>query len=859
MSQHTVPCAHCGQPAPALKLNVKDPEQPQPEGQQQQQLSFCCTGCESVYHMLHGAGLDSFYRFSQQDVVGGEQACSLEGSPVPQDRLERLEAGLVSLWQQRAERDEQGVSTLHFYLRGLHCAGCIWLIEQLPQQLDGVIEARVELGRQRLMLRWRQDQLDLGVILDWLARFGYSAHALDHAQEDQLSKGRHKPLLRRMGVAWAIAGNVMLLSFAHYSGLNALDDPLFYHGARVLSLAMTTVGLFYGADLFIRRAAASVRVAVKMARQRIMPRLSMDVPLSVGIILGWLYSAWATLSGAGEVWFDSIAMLVAALLTSRWLQASANTRAAEATRQIYALLPQTARRLDEHGEAQLIESQTLAVGDRVEVRPGELVPADGVIIEGTSALHRGALTGESRAEAVAQGCFVEAGVTNMDNPIIVQVSAIGGQTRLGQLQSWIEDHATRRAPIEQLTDRLGALFIMGILVVAALTALLWSAYQPQLWLSHTIAVLVVSCPCALAMASPLTLSVALGRAAKQGIFIKHDDVVEALAKADVVVFDKTGTLTHGDLSLVASHGPQWALEAAAALEQQSNHPVARAIAKIAPPSKSLKIEGEIEHVAGQGVIGVVGGRNICVGAPTWVLAQMESTLSVGLSQILEQYTQQGLTPVLIGADFAPVALLGLGDKLRDEAQLVLDELRAQGIRPLLLSGDHQDVVQVVGQQLGFADDELRGQVTHEQKLETIQSLKSKGHTVVMIGDGVNDAAALQAADVGITFERGAQVSLLASDVFLRTADLRAILSLSKGAKQSMRVIRANLWSSAIYNIIATGLAMMGLISPLIAAIIMPISSLSVVLSSIFQQHFMSSARDVHAPSTPQAQLKETYS
>lgn len=825
---NTVPCSHCGQPAPAPALGAPDA---------QPALSFCCTGCESVYFMLHGEGFESFYKFN------GDQACAIPASsPVPADRLERLEPGLLQLWANKAKLDEQGVASLEFYLRGLHCAGCIWLIEQLPQALSGVVEARVEFGRQRLRLRWLPEQVELQEVLLWLARFGYSAHALDEAQE-QGQQRRQRPLLRRMGVAWAVTGNVMLLSFAHYSGLNALNDPIFYHGSRVLSLLMTTLGLLYGADMFFKRAWGSLKLAMSSST-RAMPKLSMDVPLSLGILLGWGYSAWATITGHGEVWFDSIAMLIAALLTSRWLQASANARAADSTRQIYALLPQTARRLRADGALEIVETETLARGDLVEVRPGELIPADGTIHQGMTSLHRGALTGESRPESATVGAFVEAGVTNMDNPITIEVLNKGALTKLGQLQTWIEDHANRRAPIEQLTDRLGAFFVLAILVIASLTALAWSLYQPQSWLPPVIAVLVVSCPCALAMASPLTLSVALGRAATQGIFIKHDDVIEALDKADIIVFDKTGTLTYGDLSVIDVVGQEELLGVISALERQSTHPIGQALAKAWSPIEADELQ-EIEHFAGSGVSGLAKGCKICVGSPAWILGALAEQAPDNLLEAYHRFTQRGLTPVMVSADFALVAVLGLGDTIRPEAQNVLEALRERGLKPQLLSGDHAVVVDVVGQQLGFSPADVRGQVTHEQKLAQIEHLKAQGHTVIMVGDGVNDATALQAAHVGITFERGAQVSLLASDIFLRGGDLGAILTLHDGARQSMKVIRANLWSSGLYNIIAVLLAAFGLISPLTAAILMPVSSLSVVLSSILQRHFKPLAQRVH--------------
>ncbi len=790
-------CAHCGAPVTGAS-------------------SFCCPGCETVYHMLRASGLDDFYRYQQ--LQGDNARCDVSpvATPSPAGAL-RASADLL---RERARPLPGGLLIVDALLEGLHCAGCVWLIERLPGAVAGVREARVDLSRQRLSLAWDpadaagQDPLERA--LAWLERHGYRALARDGRSAGEAAQ---RPLLRRMGVAWAVTGNIMLLASAQYAGLDLSADPALFHASRVASLLLSTASLLYGADIFWRRALAALG-AWWRTPQRGWPRLSIDVPLSLGVWIGWVYSAWAAVVGQGEVWFDSLAMLIAVLLTARWVQARATRSAAQAAERVLALLPQLANRLNAAGEVEIVPLRQLIAGDRVEVRAGDLIPTDGIICQGRSSLHRGVLTGESRAEPVRSGELVEAGTTNLDAPLIIEVTRAAAQSQVGELQRWIEDRARRRAPLEQQVDRLGAGFVLAILALAALTAIIWGVLDPSRALDRVIAVLVVSCPCALAMATPMTLAAAIGRGARQGIFIKHDDVIEALDEAKVIVLDKTGTLTLGQLSVLSVRGDGAAVALGGALERQSNHPIARALSALAGSSRAERVE----EVAGSGMRGEVDGHDVAVGAPAWI-AQI-----TGAPLALED-GPHGATPVLVAVDGQHAATVWLGDAVRPEARGVLDAWRAQARRVVLMSGDDERVVAQVGAALGFAPEERFGRATPEQKRAFVEALRADGARVVMVGDGVNDAAALEAADVGIAMQGGAGVNLVAADIFLTRPGLLPLATLTQGAAQTLRVVRRNLFASGMYNALAIALAMLGLITPLWAAILMPISSLMVVLSS----------------------------
>jgi Cu2+-exporting ATPase len=432
------------------------------------------------------------------------------------------------------------------------------------------------------------------------------------------------------------------------------------------------------------------------------------------------------------------------------------------------------------------------------------------------------------------------------------VTAAGKDSRLGKILSWVESATIRRAPVVQKADRLSGWFVLGVLVAAALTFVAWYPTHPELALSHTIALLVISCPCALGMATPLALTVAMGKAARKGIFIKYDDVLERLESVDVVVFDKTGTLTHGKLEVASIVGDSAALRLAAAVEMQSTHPVARAIcdwayghparmgldtnadippthrredsADIRPPQSERATD--VTEIPGTGMRGTVEGHLVEVGRPAW--------LGVDDSELVA-FVANGQSPVAVSVDGKVVALLGVGDVIRTESLSVLNTLRAAGRRPVILSGDHSQIAAAVGDALGFAPEDVLGDQSPEAKLAYIQGLQASGATVAMIGDGVNDAASLSIADVGIAVEGGTDLNLVAADVFLTRSGLEPLNGLFDVSRIAMKTVHRNLGISLVYNAVTMTMAAFGLVTPLFAAILMPLSSLVVVFSSLVQK------------------------
>ncbi len=819
------PCVHCG--LPVGRYPVGDGPY------------FCCTGCRVVFQALHTAGFDeTFYRL--RDLAPAHTAIRPAQTAV--DDLKLFELDTDAFLENQTQPVGDGIRSVELFLDGVHCAACVWLVERLPYEVAGVLEARLDLPRARLTLHFDPERAKLTEVARWLAQFGYVAHPSRQQGMTRRTEAERR-LLIRLGICWMLAANVMLFAFALYAGLDTTNDASLATAARWASLALATVAVVYGGSEFFRRSWASMKLAVRVRNFR---SLHIDTPISLGLLAGFGHSAWATISGRGDVWFDSITVLIAALLTARWLQLRSRRLAGDATERLLSLLPSMTRRVRADDSLEITRLEDVQPRDLIEVPAGEVFPVDGVIESGNSTVNNAVLTGESRPVAVAPGMTVEAGATNLSAPLRVRVQAAGAETRVGKLLAWIRSQKTQQAPVVLLADQLSGYFVLGVLVLASITAVVWLSLAPSEALPHVVALLVISCPCALGMATPLAMAVASGRAARASIFIKSDEATQQLTAVDTVVLDKTGTLTEGRMTLLDYDGDDDAIDLAAALETHSNHPIATALvqARVAcgldGKTPDLPQVEAFEAIAGEGLRGWVNECDVAVGRPAWI-TELTGPLPPAFEEKLAGYAGQGHTPVAVAVDGRCAAVLAFGDRLRDASKTVIEALQASGKEVYLLSGDHDAVVQAVAETLGLPSAQAFGNVSPEQKRTFVTTLRhSQQRTVAMIGDGVNDAAALQEADVGVAVQGGSTPSLVAADVFLTREGLTPVATLLTGTKRVMRVIRRNLGFSLAYNILGAGAAMLGLITPLAAAVAMPLSSLVVVISSIIQRPFASS-------------------
>lgn len=788
-----------------------------------------------VHEALQEAGFDTTY-YQYRDLTPNGTTAQPATPSVDTFRLSEFDT--ASFLKKHTQPLDARLRKVDLFLDGVHCAACVWLVERLPFERLGVKEATLDLPRARLSLTWNQDETRLSDIGAWLGTFGYTAHPL-RMQQSSARSAAEKKLLTKLGICWALAGNVMLLSFALYSGLAYSTDTNLTIFAHWTSLLLALPAVVYGGSTFFQRAWSSLQLAWK---ERTLRNLHMDTPIALGILVGFSNSAWATITQQGEVWFDSITVLIAALLTARWLHLRSRRLAGEASDRLLSLLPTLARRITSTGSVEAVPAEDLNRDELLEVRAGDVFPADGLVTQGRSTVNNAVLTGESKPITVAKGSLVEAGATNMSAPLQMRVRARGSETRIGQLLAWVQEGSSRQGTFASLADRLSGYFVVSVLTLAALTAGLWLFLDPSHMTTNVVALLVITCPCALGMATPLATAIASGKAARRGLFIKSDHAFETLTKLGTLVLDKTGTLTEGRMTLVAYEGNETAVDLAAQLETESQHPIGIALVSARlgcarDETINLPKPETYQHISGQGVKGRVDGHAVLSGRPEWIATQT-ATFPMRFASALTQYTSLGYSPIAIAVDGKVQAICAFGDPIRSSSQAILDHVQTEGKAVYILSGDHPEVVSKVAMQLGVPLSQAHGDVTPDAKRTFIEEVQSRTTApIAMIGDGVNDAAALQKADVGIAVQGGTTASLVAADIFLTRPGLQPLMELMIGAHHVMRVIKRSLGISLVYNVLGAAAAMLGFVNPLVAAIAMPLSSLLVVTSSIAQRSF----------------------
>ena len=793
----SVECDHCSLSVPAGLVEANA------------ELQFCCNGCRVAFEVIHEHGLDGYYDIKSR-IETPEQPAQRSGRAFTEfddPAFHRLYCRTLP----------SSLATVELYLEGVHCAACVWLVEKLTVVVDGVAEVRLDLGRSLATVTWNPETTPLSQVARFLDSIGYAPHPFRGVDARDMARREERSLLIRIAVAGAIAGNVMLIAFALYGGsFHGITDE-FRILFRWVSLALAIPSVAWCASVFYRGAWGALKTRT----------LHMDLPIAIGILAGFIQGAVNTVRGSGEIYFDSVTALIFFLLVGRFLQRRQQRRAASSTELLFSIAPATARLVEADGVRE-VPLEALSPGNTVEIRAGDSIPADGTVVDGSSTLDRSLLTGESQPEPVAVGDPVHAGTVNLAGRLLVEVRVTGEDTRVGRLMRLVEEGAMRRAPVVLLADRISGWFVAIVLALAAITLGVWLKLDPEHAVGHAVALLIVSCPCALGLATPLAVSAAIGRAARKNILIKGGDALENLARPGRMLLDKTGTVTEGRLGVVRWWGDESVKPMVAAIERHSAHPVARALSEdsseIGAPDAT-----EVQEITGAGISGVCEGRNVLV-ASTSHLAHLLGSLPKEAVAAADGFANEGLSPVAVAINKKVVAVAGIGDPLRADSENSVAAIRDSGWQVEILSGDHPAVVRSIANQVGIAPAAARGAATPEDKLEAVREAATKT-TVAMVGDGVNDAAALAVATVGIGVHGGAEATLAAADVYLGRPGLEPVVDLLRGSRRTLGVIRRNLVFSLTYNVVAVTFAITGHMSPLLAAILMPLSSMTVVLSS----------------------------
>ena len=799
-------CFHCGLPVVA--------DAAFPVVYQQVEQATCCGGCQAVAQSIIDAGLDYYYA---QRTVDAEKAALPDADILAQLRLYDLpdvQQGFVYV------QGEVKQATL--LLEGITCAACVWLIEQSLSRISGVVSVSINYSNHRLQVSWQEDQVVLSDILLSIQKIGYQAQPFNQEQQQVLQTKQRKQALVRLWIAGLSMMQVMMYAVPTYlyGGTDEIE-PVFLWLLHWASMVLTLPVVVYSAVPFYQG-------AVRDWRNR---RVGMDTPISLAIVLAFGASMYALLSKtAAGIYFDSISMFVFLLLGGRYLEQIARRKATDATERLSKLIPVFCHVLPHYpaqdGQEGLVAH--LKQGDVVLVRAGEVFPVDGCVVSGSTEVNQALLTGESIPVLKETGQSVQAGTLNVSSPVCVQTTAVGQYTRLSSIVRLLDGAMAQKPKIALLADRYASVFVALLLALAALTMGYWwwtSGFEPALWV--VVSLLVITCPCALSLATPTALAAATGFLANRGLLISRGHSLETLAHVTDVVFDKTGTLTTGQFAvtqvqLFGAYSSEQAWACAAALERFSEHPLAQAL--VAADSSTFEMTPvNVQNTPGQGVQAQMDGLQWAIGRPVWVADLFGLNLSESLQAASGSW-------IALGNEQQLVAYFCLQDKLKPDARPLIQRLQDKGMNVHVLSGDGEGAVRSVAQTLNIA--QQQAEATPESKLTYVKNLQQQGKTVLMVGDGINDAPVLVQADVSIAVDGGADVAQAGSDLVMVQANMDLVALALQQGKKTRRIIQENLLWAAVYNVVAVPIAMMGFANPWIAALGMAISSLLVTFNAM---------------------------
>ncbi|MCO4797715.1 MAG: cadmium-translocating P-type ATPase [Colwelliaceae bacterium] len=785
-------CFHCGEVIPkgiSLFVQIDTIEQ-----------AMCCVGCEAVAQTIVDNNLTDYYRFRTEVAPKSETL-------IPEQLKRTILLDDESLQDEFALHTGEYKETI-LTVEGISCAACAWLIEMQLTKLPGIFSITVNATTQRATVKWHDATLKLSEILIAIDKIGYKAQPFKASDIEEANQKQSKTFIKRLGISGILMMQVMMIAVGLYFGAfsDMSSHNLIY--LRYISLFLTIPIITYGALPFYLGAINALKVR----------RLSMDVPVSIAIILAFSASTWATINQSGEVYFESVSMFTFLLLIGKFLEFRARNRAAEVSANLLKLMPMTAIRLKNNKE-EFVVARKLEPQDQVIIKPGETIPADGVIITGASQLNEAMLSGEQLPINKTIGENVFAGTINGDSNLIVEVKHAGQHSFLSQLIRISEASQAHKPKLAKLSDKIAQYFVAIILLTAIATAWYWQQHLPSEAFWITLSVLVATCPCALSLATPTALTCATTRLNRSGVMIKSGHVMETIPAVDLIAFDKTGTLTSGDFSInqLSIIDKSYSKEAiygyASALEAHSEHPIAKAFSVYR--DFSYKTEA-IEILSGVGVSGLINNKKVSIGKPQWLLIE-------------EQLDIYKNAQCIMTIDGKTVAAFYLKDKVRKESHDLIAQLHHQNIRTCMVSGDNQLGCNQVQSSLNLG--QVYSQLSATDKMEKIKELQ-KECNVAMVGDGINDTPVFGAAHVSIAMGGGTDIAKSGADVILLNNNLASILILKKTATKTKRIIWQNYGWAFGYNAIVLPLAVSGHITPYMAVIGMSLSSILVISNSL---------------------------
>ena len=766
---------------------------------------FCCNGCQGVYHLLKEDGLDSFY-----EKIGNSKI-----APPLQIESDSSSFDMESFKQRYIKTTADGFSSVDLVIEGIHCAACIWLNEKVLANTEGIVDATINFTNNKAKIIWDEDTIALSKVIDTIRNIGYNAYPYDRTQEDIKATKNKKDYFMRMAIAVFASMNIMMIDVAKYAGFFTGMKEETLHLVHIAEFIFATPVLFYSGWIFFKGAYYGLKNRI----------VNMDLLVSAGATLTYIYSLYVLFGGRGHSYFDSVAMIITFVLVGKYLEVIGKKNAIDTMDKIRSQVPHEAT-IVEDGVKKVVPLDVINVGDIIEVKRGEKATVDGILIGSTATFDESSLSGESLPVEKREGDTIYSGTINSGKVIRYTATKNYANSTLSNIVNLLEDSLASKPQIEDTTNELSKYFSITILLLSIVTFAGWYWYGGDFEeaLIVAISVIVIACPCALALATPIASLIGISWAAEKGLLFKEAKFIETFSKADTVVLDKTGTITEGKLDVKKVTGEINAdiLPALYALSDGSTHPVSLAIKKYLEKNfdsiETVELTN-VEQIEGKGLKAYYGDRMIVAGN-----SRLMDELNIYFS------FDTVYTVYHFALDDKVILSFELDDNLKDGIKKLITYLSDINVNVIMATGDNDKVASRVAKSIDLK--EYRAELSPIDKANYVKSLKDEGKKVVMVGDGINDALALSHADVAIAMGSGADVALAVSDVVILNNSLKAIEDSFVISRRTFKFIKQNLALSLVYNVITIPIAMVGYVIPLVAALSMSLSSLLVVGNSM---------------------------
>ena len=770
-------------------------------------LYFCCKGCQGVYHLLNAEGLGSFY-----DKLGDTKLQPASQTSSDDSDLEKFD--LEGFKNKYIKVHEDGLCEINLIIEGIHCSACVWLNEKVLHKTDGILEASINYTNNKAKIIWDPDTLQLSHIIQTIRSIGYNAYPYDPALQEERADATRKTYYTRILVAVFGSMNIMWLAVAHYAGYFSSIEQSFKNILNVAEFVLATPVLFYSGWIFFRGAYYGYKNNI----------VNMDTLVASGALLAYVYSIYAMITQRGEVYFDSVVMIITFVLVGKYLEVLSKKQAVDTLDNIMGSTPTEVTSIHK-GIKSLVSVENIRIGDTIELKPGERVVIDGVVISGAASFDESSLTGEHLPAYKQKGEQILSGSLCLDSVIHYTSTKEVSDSLLTSIVNLLETSMSKKPRIEQLANTISGYFSTTILVIALLTFGGWYFFVGDFEqaLIVGISVIVIACPCALGLATPMATLVGISMAAKRGILFKEAGFLESMAKSDVLFLDKTGTITEGKPSVISADIKEgFDASLLLSLVSTSNHPVSKGIEKYIidtyPDIKTVPLN-DIHSIDAKGLTATHNGH-VFLGGNADLLKEKAIEVNVVSKNIL----------FFFSVDNQIIAHFELNDTIREDAIHTIASIKKMGIEVVMLTGDHKESAQNVASQVGI--DKVHSKLLPQDKASIIDSYHTQGHITVMVGDGINDTIALALSDISIAMGNGADIAIDISDVVLLDEKIESLHQAYILSKRTYKAIQENLGFSLLYNVVAVPLAVMGFVNPLIAALSMSLSSLVVVGNSL---------------------------